>query len=104
MVALCACITDHSVNPDVSIAGNMDFPFREVVYSVRSCYLDARFKARLAFAVIPLLPPSGSGLVVVTGRLLPCMVDAALRPLWEAGVDTQNAKGRLLLPSGGSLS
>lgn len=78
--------------------------FDILVYSVRLLYLEVRVTPSLALTVFPLLPPWGSGLVVVTGRFLPRVVDAALRLLWEVGVVTQNAKSRLLLPSGGSLS
>lgn len=53
---------------------------RNCVYPFRFRYLGVRVHhTGLAFTVFPLLPPSGSGLVVVTGRCLPCVVDAALR-------------------------
>ena len=41
--------------------------------------LESAGHAESVFTVFPSLQPAGSGLVVVTGRLLPRVVDAALR-------------------------
>ena len=67
-------------------------PFDIAVYSVRFLYLEVRVTPSLAFTVFPLLPPSGSGLVVVTGRFLPRVVDAALRLLCEGETGTAHMK------------